>query len=230
MRKSSKKATAAIVSNVPAIIVSETAATPVALETVTGSEISGLILDNATGETVANNEAAPEAPAAETNEAPVATADARVLRAERVAADRKAVAALYADFESNRLSVPVKALSAFKLETSKAHPVARNPSPRQAAALCAGLTANAVALADGARFPRVFEINGVNSAIENGVLRDAIASGLITVSGASPEAEIIRIAKNGAAKIAGQIGATIVKRVNDHAAAIAALASEQAQA
>ncbi len=226
MRKSSKKATAAIVSNVPAIIVSETSVSPIALETVTGAEISGLILDNATGETVAS-ETAPEA---ETTEAPVATVDARVLRAERVAADRKAVNALYADFEANRLSVPVKALSAFKLETSKAHPVARNPSPRQAAALCAGLTANAVALADGARFPRVFEINGVNSAIENGVLRDAIASGLITVSGASPEAEIIRIAKNGAAKIAGQIGATIVKRVNDHAAAIAALATTEAQA
>lgn len=226
MRKSSKASKAAIISNVPAII--ETPVLPV-LETVTGSEISGLILDNATGETVAN-ETATEAPATETNEAPVATVDARVLRAERIAADRTAVNALYADFEANRLSVPVKALSAFKLETSKAHPVARNPSPRQAAALCAGLTANAVALADGARFPRVFEINGVNSAIENGVLRDAIASGLITVSGASPEAEIIRIAKNGAAKIAGQIGATIVKRVNDHAAAIAALATTEAQA
>lgn len=224
MRKSSKASKAALISNVPAII--ETPVLPV-LETVAAAELeTGVTLDNATGETVAN-----ETPATETNEAPVATVDPRVARAERVAADRKAVNALYADFEANRLSVPVKALSAFKLETSKAHPVARNPSPRQAAALCAGLTANAVALADGARFPRVFEINGVNSAIENGVLRDAIASGLITVSGASPEAEIIRIAKNGAAKIAGQIGATIVKRVNDHAAAIAELASgEQAQA
>lgn len=221
MRKSSKKANAAVISNVPAII--ETSTALATLEAVNATELeSGITLDNATGETVQ-----PEI----NNEAPVATVDARVARAERIAADRQAVNALYADFEANRLSVPVKALSAFKLATSTAHPVSRNPSQRQAAALCAGLVANGIALADGARFPRVFEIDGVNSAIENGVLRDAISSGLITVSGTSPESEIIRIAKNAAAKIAGQIGATIVKRVNDHAAHVASLAAaEQPQA
>lgn len=213
MRKSNKAKAAAILANVPAIIVSETAVTPVALETVTGSEISGVILDNETGETVNT----------ESTEAPVAQPDARVLQAERIAADRKAVNELYAAFEANRLSVPVKPLSAFKLATSTAHPVTRNPSQRQAAAICAGLTAAGIALADGAKFPRCFSLNGSPVAIENGVLRDAISSGLVTVSGASPEAEIVKIAKNATAKIAGQIGAAIVKRVNDHAAAIAAI-------
>lgn len=137
--------------------------------------------------------------------------DPRVARAERLAAERTDIAALYASFEANRVSVPVKTLSAFKPETSTAHPIARNPSARQAAAICVALAAANAKLADGAQAARVFERNGVRVCIENGVMRDAIASGLISVSGSSPETEIITVRAKQAAVISGLIGATTLK-------------------
>lgn len=237
MRKSAKKAAAAaIITNVPAIIetapVTETA--PV-LETVTSDEIAGAtVLDNETGDTVQPEAGNDETATGETSNdesAPVAEPDQRVMRAERIAADRAAVRSLYSVFEANRLSVPVKPLSAFKLATSTCHPVSRNPSERQAAALAVGLTAAGQPLADGSSFARVFDLDGKSAALENGVLRDAISSGLITVSGASPEAEIIRIAKNASAKISGLLGSKIVAAINANAAQrAAAAAAEQANA
>jgi hypothetical protein len=207
MRKSIKAAKAAVSSNVPAIIdPANVAADETAkLETVSVTEIAGgVTIDNATGETIADTST--------DNTATEATPDERVLKAARIAADRATVRKLYSAFEANRLSVPVKALSSFKLATSTAHPITRNPSTRQAAAICVALAAAGVKLADGARAPRVFEFDGVNSAIENGVMRDAISSGLITVSGASPEAETIRVAKHGAAKLSALLGATLLKQ------------------
>lgn len=141
-----------------------------------------------------------------------ATPDPRVARAERVATERTDIAALYAGFEANRVSIPVKTLSAFKPETSTAHSVSRNPSPRQAAAICVALAAANVKLSDGAKAPRVFERNGVRVCIENGVMRDAIASGLISVSGASPETETLTVRAKQAAVISGLIGGSILKR------------------
>lgn len=144
---------------------------------------------------------------------PVATAasteakpDPRLARAERVSADRTTVAALYATFEANRVSVPVKALSAFKPLATTAHPIARNPSVRQAAAIVAAFVASGTKLIDGASAPRVFEINGVRSCIENGVLRDAVSSGLVRVSGNTPETERLTIPAKQAAALAGLVG------------------------
>lgn len=202
MRKSIKaaKATvAALVSNVPAII---EPVTPVALETVTNADINGgTVLDNDTGATI-------EPVAVE------ATPDPRAAKSARIAADRAIVRSLYAAFEANRASVPVKAISAFKLATTTPHPVTRSPSMRQAAAIAVALAAAGVKLSDGASAPRVFEANGVNSAIENGVLRDALSSGLITVSGATPEAEIITVRAKAAATISGLLGSTLLKAGN----------------
>jgi len=131
--------------------------------------------------------------------------DPRVERAERIAADRNATRAFYRAL-NGAVSIPVKPLSAFKLAHVTAHPIARNPSARQAAAIAAAFAAANVKLADGASAPRVFEIDGIRSAIENGALRDAISSGLITVTGDSPETSKLRIAAKAAARIVGLIG------------------------
>lgn len=137
--------------------------------------------------------------------------DPRLARAERISADRTAVAALYATFESNRVSVPVKALSAFKPQSTTAHPIARQPSIRQAAAIAAAFSAAGGKLIDGKSAPRVFDLNGVRSCIENGVLRDAVSSGLIRVSGDTPETEKLTLAPKASAAIAGLIGASAIK-------------------
>lgn len=158
--------------------------------------------------------AKPGKPAAKRAAKPEAEAqpDPRVARAERIAAERSDVNAFYAAFEANRASVPVKPLSAFKPVATTAHPIARNPSERQAAAICAALSAAGVKLSDGAKAPRVFERNGVRVCVENGVLRDAVSSGLVTVSGNSPETETITVRAKQAATIGGLIGGTILKR------------------
>ena len=209
MRKSTKaaKLAASVAANVPAIIETLPAvidAAPVsetpALDTVNASDlVSGVTIDGATGETI-------------DNAAPIeAKPDPRAERAARIAADRLAVRELYSAFEANRLSVPVKALSAFKLATSTAHPVTRGVSQRQCAALAVAFAAAGTKLKPGASAPRVFEIDGKPSAIENGVLRDAISSGLCTVAGETPEAEIITLSATAHKSIAGQLGASIIK-------------------
>jgi len=137
--------------------------------------------------------------------------DPRAERATRIAAERADVHALYAHFETNRVSVPVKPLAAFKPETTTAHPIKRNPSARQAAAIAVAFSAAGRKLSDGATAPRVFEHNGKRTCIENGALRDAVSSGLITVSGDSPETELLRIAPKATAIITGLIGARAIK-------------------
>ncbi len=199
MRKSSKRAASNVAANVPAIIENETAK----LETVSTEIVAaGPVLDNATGEAV------------DTSAAIEATPDERVLKTERIAADRAAVRNLYSAFEANRASVPVKALSAFKLAKSTVHPNTRNPSVRQAAAVCVALAAAGVKLADGNKAARVFEIDGVPSAIENGVMRDLLSSGLIRVTGATPETETLIVAKNAAKAISGMLGSKLLSAAN----------------
>lgn len=201
------------VTNVPAII------DAAASETVTGEisatneseahESGALVIDGTTGETIQPETANDESTTTET--ASEAKPDPRAAKAERIAADRAAVSALYATFERNRLSVPVKPLSAFKLAASSAHPIARNVSQRQCAALAVAFTAAGVQLAAGAQAARVFTLSDKPVAIENGVLRDAISSGLCTVSGETPEAEIITLSKTATASITGQLGAPLLK-------------------
>lgn len=147
-----------------------------------------------------------------TEAATEAKPDPRAERAARVAAERKAVHAIYHGFEATRVSVPVKPLSAFKPATTTAHPIARNPSTRQAAAIVLAFAATSNTLADGGKAPRVFERDGVRYCIENGVLRDAVSSGLIRVSGSTPETETITIAPGKAAAIAGLIGEKLAKQ------------------
>ena len=187
MRKSNKAA-ANVSANVPAIV-----ANSAEIVTVSANDVAaGPVIDNETGETIAT--------------ATESQPDARVLRAERIAADRAAVAALYSAFETQRASVPVKPLSAFKLAATTAHPIARNVSQRQCAALAVAFAAAGKKLATGAKAPRTFDIDGKPCAIENGVLRDAVSSGLCTVSGDTPESEIIVLSKIATKAIAAQLG------------------------
>lgn len=206
MRKSTKRTATTVAANVPAIVETIAATDAATIETVLPvldtNEITdgaAAIIDNATGETVQPETATEAKP------------DPRAAKAERIAADRAAVAKLYASFERNRLSVPVKPLSAFKLATSSAHPIARNVSQRQCAALAVAFTAAGVQLAAGAKAARVFTLDDKPVAIENGVLRDAISSGLCTVTGETPESEIITLSKTATASITGQLGAPLLK-------------------
>lgn len=137
--------------------------------------------------------------------------DPRVARAERIAADRTAVSALYAAFEANRASVPVKPLSAFKPVATTAHPIARNPSTRQAAAIAIAFAAAGKQLKPGTSVARVFEYDGRRCAIENGVLRDAVSSGLVSVAGDTPETERITLAAKADRAIIGLIGERAAK-------------------
>ena len=194
--RNSKKA-----SNVPAVIADAANTEATKLENVAASDlVNGTTIDNETGETVIPSTATEAKP------------DERVLRAERIAADRKAVAALYAGFELNRASVPVKAISAFKLAATTAHPIARNVSIRQCAAIAVAFAAAGRKLSSGARAPRTFEINGVPSAIENGVLRDAVSSGLVTVAGDTPETETLTLTKSATAAIISHLGSGLLDK------------------
>lgn len=178
--------------NVPAIIPTETPSTEIVLS----GEIIG-------------PEATTEAPATETIVA--ASADKRAERIALIAADRATVAAIYDTFEMHRASVPVKALSAkFKPEAITAHPIARNISARQCAAIAFAFAASGVKLSDGTTVSRTFEIDGRPFAIENGVLRDAVSSGLL----ASASADTLTLAPKASRAITAQLGETLLKAAN----------------
>lgn len=143
---------------------------------------------------------------------PATDADKRAANAERVAADRATVTGLYRHFASLGASIPVKPVRGFKLETTTAHPIERRPSVRQAAAICAAFAASGRKLSAGGKAPRCFPVNDVPSAVENGVLRDAVSSGMLTVAGESPEAETLTLTKAGLAFISANIGEPTLKR------------------
>lgn len=128
-----------------------------------------------------------------------------------IAAERKAASALLAAFEAERQSVPVKTTAAFKPIAVSAHPIARKPSVRQAAAIAVAFAASGTKLSDGAKASRQFKTADGAFCIENGALRDAISSGLITVSG-DAGSETLTIAKAGTKAIIGLIGEAKAKR------------------
>lgn len=107
--------------------------------------------------------------------------------AAHIAEQNKTAGDVFAQL-SGAVSIPVKSMQAFKRSYKRdisPHTIGRKPSPRQAAALYVALTAANVPLADGASFPRQFELRGSTYAIENGALSDALASGLCTYDTAS---------------------------------------------
>ncbi|HEX8554666.1 MAG TPA: GIY-YIG nuclease family protein [Sphingomonas sp.] len=94
-------------------------------------------------------------------------------------------------------SVPVKPLSRFKPERLHANRAEFAMSPRQAAALVASAVVNHVLLEPGAVIPRLMRIGGVAMAIENGVGRDILSSGMATLADPSVGAETLTLTRAG---------------------------------
>jgi hypothetical protein len=107
-------------------------------------------------------------------------------RAERVAAERIAAGILHRALDSERRSVPVKTISAFKRENLLANRPSGSiaPSVRQCAALAVAIIAagKRIDTTHGAAvtFPRTFTTDAGTFCIENGAGRDCIVSGLAT--------------------------------------------------
>lgn len=138
-----------------------------------------------------------------------AEADARAKAiAETITSERLTASALINALDANRVSVPVKSVTAYGKRYNKtvtAHPAGRKPSLRQAAALAVAALANGKRVADKATFARTFDHAGGRFTIENGALSDAIASGLCSYNA---DAETITILN--AAEIAAHVG-TVTK-------------------
>lgn len=136
--------------------------------------------------------------------AAAAKPDSGEKQARRVA-DRQTVNGLYAAFESQRLSIPVKPVSSYRAKPAVPHPMPRNFSKRQFAALAVAASASGTKLATGAAIPRYFTARGIASVIENGCTSDIIASGLAKASG-SGTAEKLTVSAAGYAAIVSTLG------------------------
>ncbi len=158
----------------------------------------------ATTPSVAQAAAAPAKPKLTQAERSAKALAERQAHAATVATERGKAASVFAQADKASISIPIKPLSAYKRTykaTVTAHAIGRKPSLRQATALAVAAQASKAKLTDGAKFPRVFKINGADYAIENGALSDAIAAKLCTYDS---KAETITIAN--AAELAGQLG------------------------
>ncbi len=95
-------------------------------------------------------------------------------------------------------SVPIKSVASFR----KAAGLWKNDDTigmtrRQTAALLASAIENRVLLEPGALISRRLRIDDVEFIIENGVGRDMISSGMITLANATPTNELLRLTKAG---------------------------------
>jgi hypothetical protein len=106
-------------------------------------------------------------------------------------------------------SVPIKPASTFR----NAAGLWKNDdrigmSRRQAAALVASAIENRVLLEPGALIPRRLMVDAVEFIIENGVGRDMLSSGMITLEVDRPTYEILRLTEKGLNYILGQFDET----------------------
>jgi len=137
---------------------------------------------------------------------PAQTDAAETSLADIIAEQRATANAVFGQLAAN-VSVPVKPLTAYRKTYKadvKAHAIARRPTPRQAAAIAVAQAASGKQLRDKATFARKFDMRGATYAIENGVLSDAIASGIVTYDAAN---ETVTIAN--AAEIKSQLGSAL---------------------
>jgi hypothetical protein len=95
-------------------------------------------------------------------------------------------------------SVSIKPIESRRLEPTVPHPSPRNPTERMAKTLVAGCLATGQLLAVGAVIPRMFAIKTGAYVIENGVAKDMLKAGMISVTGADqPEREHFTITRKG---------------------------------
>jgi uncharacterized protein len=95
-------------------------------------------------------------------------------------------------------SVPIKPAQTF----SRADGLWKNDDtigmkPRQAAALLASAIQNRVMLQPGALIPRRLSVEGVEYIMENGVGRDMVSNGMITIADNTHTHEVLQLTKNG---------------------------------
>ena len=103
-------------------------------------------------------------------------------------------------------SVPIKPLSRFKPERLHANRAELAMSSRQAAALAASAVANHAVIQSGATVPRLVQVDGVAMAIENGVGRDILASGMATLADSTVGAEVFALTQSGQRFIVSALG------------------------
>jgi hypothetical protein len=107
--------------------------------------------------------------------------------------------------------VPVKPLSRFKPERLRANRTDFAMSPRQASALAASAVANHVLLRPGALVPRLMSVDGIAMAIENGVGRDILSSGMATVADPTVGAETLALTEAGLGFIVSVLGNDVLE-------------------
>lgn len=104
-------------------------------------------------------------------------------------------------------SVPVMALGGrFTPERLHANRSGFAMSPRQAAALVASAIANRVMLEPGAVLPRLLSVDGVAMAVENGVGRDMLSSGMVRVAAPTVGAQTLELTATGFRFVVSSIG------------------------
>lgn len=108
-------------------------------------------------------------------------------------------------------SVPVKPLSRFKPERLHANRTEFAMSSRQAAALTASAVANHVIMEPGATIPRLMRVDGVDMAIENGVGRDILSSGMATLADSTIGAEALALTPAGYRFIVSSLGRNVLE-------------------
>ncbi len=100
--------------------------------------------------------------------------------------ERRAINEFFNSIGGKQDSVPIKPLGARKLVPLTPHPSSRMPTERMAKALIAAAAATNQILKPGSILPRIFVMQGKPYAIENGVGRDMLKAGMISLM--SPEA------------------------------------------
>lgn len=103
-------------------------------------------------------------------------------------------------------SMPMKPLSRFKPEPLHANRAEFAMSPRQAAALAASAVTNHVVIKAGATIPRLMQVDGAAMAIENGVSRDILSSGMATLAVSTVGAEVFSLTQSGQRFIVSALG------------------------
>ncbi len=104
-------------------------------------------------------------------------------------------------------SVPVKPLGGrFSPGRLHGNRIGFAMSPRQAAALVATAIANRILLEPGAVLPRRLTVDGVAMAVENGVGRDILSSGMATIADATVGTETLALTTAGYRYIVSELG------------------------
>lgn len=105
-------------------------------------------------------------------------------------------------------SVPIKPVGQIsRILPTTPHPNARSPTPRCAYALVASAAACGVPVAANAVIPRMFEHEGVQAVIENGVARDILKAGMADLLPAiDPRQECFVLSEEQAALLVSLVG------------------------